>query len=51
MKKERLLEIRKMMENFRCIKKEPRNVSSSFIQIMVQDCTLQNGKTILFLIQ
>ena len=47
MKKERLLEIRKMMENFRCIKKEPRNVSSSFIQIMVQDCTLQNGKTIL----
>lgn len=47
MKKERLLEIRKMMENFRCIKKEPRNVSSSFIQILVQDCTLQNGKTIL----
>ncbi len=47
MKKERLLEIRKMIENFRCIKKEPRNVSSSFIQIMVQDCTLQNGKTIL----
>lgn len=24
MKKERLLEIRKMMENFRCIKKEPK---------------------------
>ena len=47
MKKERLLEIRKMMENFRCIKKNPRNVSSSFIQILVQDCTLQNGKTIL----
>ncbi len=47
MKKERLLEIRKMMENFRCIKKEPRNVSSSFIQILVQACTLQNGKTIL----
>ena len=47
MKKERLLEIRKMMENFRCIKKEPRNVSSSFIQILVQACTLQNAKTIL----
>ena len=47
MKKERLLEIRKMMENFRCIKKEPRNVSSSFIQILIQACTLQNGKTIL----
>ena len=40
MKKERLLEIRKMMENFRCIKKEPRNVSSSFIQIMMKDCNL-----------
>lgn len=47
MKKERLLEIRKMMENFRCIKKEPRNGSSSFIQILIQACTLQNGKTIL----
>ena len=47
MKKERLLEIRKMMENFRCIKKNPRNVSSSFIQILVQACTLQNGKMIL----
>lgn len=47
MKKERLLEIRKMIENFRCIKKKPRNVSSSFIQILVQACTLQNGKTIL----
>lgn len=47
MKKERLLEIRKMMENFRCIKKEPRNGPSSFIQILVQACALQNGKTIL----
>ena len=47
MKRERLLEIRKRMENFRCIKKEPRNRSSSFIQIVTQACTLQNGKTIL----